>query len=82
MKRGDVIQSFNGVAVHDTNTLRNRVAEAGPGTTNELVVIRDGSEKRLSVKLDEAEPGKVGARERRRTGDEPTTPRSASRWRR
>jgi Do/DeqQ family serine protease len=58
VKRGDVIQSFNGVAVHDTNTLRNRVAEAGPGTTNELVVMRDGSEKRLSVKLDEANPAK------------------------
>jgi serine protease Do len=58
VKRGDVIQSFNGVPVHDTNTLRNRVAEAGPGTTSELVILRDGSEKRLSVKLDEANPEK------------------------
>jgi hypothetical protein len=58
VKRGDVIQSFNGVAVHDTNTLRNRVSEAGPGTTNELVVLRDNAEKRLSVKLDEANPDK------------------------
>jgi serine protease Do len=58
VKRGDVIRSFNGVAVHDTNTLRNRVAEAGPGTTSELVIVRDGSEKRLSVKLDEANPEK------------------------
>ena len=57
-KRGDVIQSFNGQSVHDTNTLRNRVAEAGPGSTAELVVLRDGSEKRLSVKLDEANPEK------------------------
>ena len=56
LKRGDVIQSFNGTPVHDTNTLRNRVAEAGPGSTAELVVLRDGSEKRLSVKLDEANP--------------------------
>ena len=58
VKRGDVIQSFNGVAVHDTNTLRNRVSEAGPGTTSELVVLRDSVEKRLSVKLDEANPDK------------------------
>jgi len=58
VKRGDVIRSFNGVAVHDTNTLRNRVAEAGPGTSSELVIVRDGSEKRLSVKLDEASAGK------------------------
>ncbi|PYR23024.1 MAG: protease Do [Acidobacteria bacterium] len=58
VKRGDVIQSFNGQPVHDTNTLRNRVAEAGPGSTAELVVLRDGSEKRLSVTLDEANPEK------------------------
>jgi len=43
VKRGDVIQSFNGQAVHDTNSLRNRVAEAGPGSTAELVILRDGS---------------------------------------
>jgi len=58
VKRGDVIQSFNEQPVHDTNTLRNRVAEAGPGSTAELIVLRDGSEKRLSVKLDEANPEK------------------------
>ena len=33
LKRGDVIESFNGQPVHDINTLRNRVAEAGPGST-------------------------------------------------
>jgi serine protease Do len=59
VKRGDVIRSFNGIAVHDTNTLRNRVAEAVPGSTSELVILRDGSEKRLSVKLDEANPDKT-----------------------
>jgi serine protease Do len=59
VKRGDVIESFNGQAVHDTNSLRNRVAEANPGTTAELVIVRDGSEKKLSVKLDEANPEKL-----------------------
>ena len=58
VKRGDVIQTFNGVAVHDTNTLRNRVAEAGPGSSADVVIIRDGAEKRLTVKLDEAAPSK------------------------
>jgi serine protease Do len=58
IKRGDVIQSFNGQSVHDTNTLRNRVAESGPGSTAEVLVLRDGNEKRLSVKLDEANPEK------------------------
>ena len=54
VKRGDVIQSFNGLPVHDTNTLRNRVAEAGPGSSADVVILRDGSEKHLTVKLDEA----------------------------
>jgi serine protease Do len=54
IKRGDVIQSFNGQTVHDTNSLRNRVASLGPGTTADVVVVRDGAEKHMSVKLDEA----------------------------
>jgi serine protease Do len=54
IKRGDVITSFNGQAVRDTNSLRNRVADAGPGTTADVVVIRDGAEKHVSVKLEEA----------------------------
>jgi len=58
VKRGDVIESFNALPVHDTNTLRNRVAEAGPGSTADVVILRDGSEKRLSVKLDEASSAK------------------------
>jgi Do/DeqQ family serine protease len=54
VKRGDVIQSFNGLAVRDTNTLRNRVAAAEPGVNADVVILRDGAEKRLSIKLDEA----------------------------
>ena len=53
LKQGDVIESFNGVQVHDLNTLRNRVAETGPGTTADVVIVRDGVEKHVSVKLDE-----------------------------
>jgi Do/DeqQ family serine protease len=62
VKRGDVIQTLNGKPVHDINTLRNRVAEAGPGSTADLVILRDGSEKTLSVKLDEANPDKLARR--------------------
>src|SRR2546428_1272162 len=58
VKPGDVIESFNGQHVTDINTLRNRVAEAGPGATAELVIVRDGAEKHVSVKLDEANPGR------------------------
>jgi Do/DeqQ family serine protease len=73
VKRGDVIQSFNGQPVHDTNSLRNRVSEAGPGSTAELVILRDGSEKRLSVKLDEASPMKSARRSDSEPGAEDKT---------
>ena len=54
VKQGDVILSFNGQAVHDMNSLRNRVADTAPGTSASVVVVRDGGERGLTVKLDEA----------------------------
>jgi len=63
LKRGDVITSFNGKVVQDTNTLRNRVAETAPGSSATVVVARDGSEKELSVKLDEAAASKRAQRD-------------------
>jgi Do/DeqQ family serine protease len=69
VKRGDVIQSFNGTPVHDTNSLRNRVAEAGAGSTAELVILRDGVEKKLSVKLDEASPERTARRRSERDSE-------------
>ena len=62
LKRGDVILSFNGQAVRDTNSLRNRVADSGPGSTAEVVINRDGAEKKVSIKLDEANPEKTARR--------------------
>ena len=62
LKQGDVIESLNGQKVTDFNTLRNRVAEAGPGATAEIVIVRDGAEKHVSVKLDEANPEKNARR--------------------
>jgi serine protease Do len=53
LKRGDVITAFNGQPVRDTNSLRNRVADAGPGSTAEVVIVRDGAERKVPVKLDE-----------------------------
>jgi Do/DeqQ family serine protease len=66
LKRGDVITTFNGQAVHDMNSLRNRVADAGPGTTAELVIVRDGAEKHVSAKLEELDARRLA----RRGGDE------------
>ena len=72
VKRGDVIKSFNGQPVHDFNSLRNRVADAAPGSSATVVVVRDGSEKTLTVKLDEATAGESRARATatRRRGDD------------
>lgn len=54
VRRGDVIRAFNGEPVHDTNALRNRVAESQPGSTATLLVVRDGAERTLTAQLDEA----------------------------
>jgi Do/DeqQ family serine protease len=54
IRRGDVIKTFNGQPVHDFNSLRNRVADSTPGSSTTVGIIRDGSEKTLNVKLDEA----------------------------
>jgi Do/DeqQ family serine protease len=53
IERGDVITSLNGESVRDMNTLRNRIADAGPGSTAQLVIVRDGKERKISAKLDE-----------------------------
>ena len=63
VKRGDVIKSFNGQPVHDINTLRNRVAESGArvdGASSSSCAT--AARRRLTVKLDEANPEQVGAR--------------------
>jgi Do/DeqQ family serine protease len=62
LKRGDVIQSFNGQPVSDINSLRNHVAETQPGSNASVVIVRDGAEKTVSVKLDEADAGRQLAR--------------------
>jgi serine protease Do len=54
IKQGDVIEAFNGQELHDYNALRNHVAEATPGSNATVKILRDGSEKTVNVKLDEA----------------------------
>jgi len=90
IKQGDVIESFNGQELHDYNALRNHVADATPGSNATVKILRDRSEKTLTVKLDEADSDKTA---RTRTGDregsddqaslgisvEPLTPQLAAR---
>ena len=90
LKRGDVIQSFNGQPVNDANSLRNRVADTAPGSKVTLVVVRDGSERSFAVTLDDAAAGQRAERADEPTaGDnnaalgvavEPLTPETASRF--
>src|SRR5262249_12304634 len=77
VKRGDIIRAFHGVALHDTNSLRNRVGEAGAGNTAELVILRDGVEKKLSVKLDEANPDRLARRGSERDSEPGTGDKTA-----
>jgi serine protease Do len=53
VKRGDVIREFNGAEVDNSTHLRNLVAEAEPGSTAHLKVLRDGKTLDLSVSLGE-----------------------------
>ena len=71
VKRGDVIVSFNGQPVTDYNALRNRVADAKPGSSAAVAIMRDGSEKTLTVKLDEASANRSA---RNSSGNSPGSP--------
>jgi serine protease Do len=62
LKRGDVIQSFNGQTVADFNSLRNHVADTPHGSSATVGIVRDGAEKTITVKLDEVDGDKQAAR--------------------
>jgi serine protease Do len=51
VKRGDVVVELDGVAVTDSNSLRNHVARLQPGSTVRLKVLRDGQAQDLTAKL-------------------------------
>jgi Do/DeqQ family serine protease len=77
LKRGDVIVSFNGSPVRDTNTLRNRVAETKPGSNASVVIARDGREQTVNVTLAEASEAR-GPRGRATSDGDDTTDNSGS----
>jgi serine protease Do len=52
IKRGDVIVLFNGQPVKDMEDLPKIVAATHPNTVVEVEVIRDGSHKKLHVKIE------------------------------
>jgi len=73
LKQGDVIQSFNGETVKDFNSLRNRVADSAPGSNATVAIVRDGSRRDVTVKLDEASADKSVRR-----GESDSTPEDQS----
>ncbi len=53
IKRGDVILSYQGRAVIDTNSFRNEIAATKPGSTVTLQVLRDGKTSDVKATLAE-----------------------------
>lgn len=59
LKEEDVILTFNGQEIDNSVELSTRVAGTSPGTNVNLKILRDGSEKSVSVKLGELTPEKT-----------------------
>ncbi len=53
IKRGDVVTEVNGEKIDTANQLRMRISLMAPGSTANLKVLHDGSEKMVAVKLGE-----------------------------
>ncbi len=51
LRRGDVVVSFAGKPVDSLPRFRNRVAASPPGSNQKIRVVRDGAEKKLTVRL-------------------------------
>ena len=88
LKRGDVILSYQGRSVVDSNSLRNEVASTRPGSTVTMKVLRDGKTTDVKATLDESQPAEGGRRstDGEREGEgrfgmtvEPLTPELAGR---
>jgi len=53
IQRGDIILAVNGKPVNDSNQLRMDISMMQPGSNVKLTVLRNGSEKQMSLKLAE-----------------------------
>jgi serine protease Do len=60
IKAGDVILSYQGRPVIDTNTLRNEIAATKPGSSVKLEILRDGTKRTLTATLDEMKASRAG----------------------
>jgi serine protease Do len=62
VKQGDVILSYQGRPVVDTNAFRNEIAATKPGSTVTLKVLRDGRTTELKATLEEMTVARDGNR--------------------
>ena len=62
VKQGDVILSYQGRPVVDTNAFRNEIAATKPGSTVTLKVLRDGRTSELKATLEEMTVARDGNR--------------------
>lgn len=70
IQRGDIILEVNGKTVNDSNQLRMDISMMEPGTDVKLTMLRNGSEKQMSLKL--AEMPTETAKAESDNGDEST----------
>ncbi|MFD2165007.1 Do family serine endopeptidase [Thalassotalea euphylliae] len=61
LKAGDVITKVNGKTVRTFSELRGKIGSIGAGKKVKLTVVRDGKEKKFTVKLKQAEATNVEA---------------------
>ena len=59
LKVGDVILRFGDVDIDNTQHLRNLVADTLPGSTEPVVVLRDGKERTFTITVGELTPDKL-----------------------
>ena len=52
VKVGDVVLAIDGQPMRNLTELRDRIGRTAPGTEVELLVLRDGKEKRIKVELE------------------------------
>ena len=68
--QGDVIVDFQGEPVKDVGSFRNRVSLTPPGSTQPLVVLRDGKSKTLEVVIGKLTKDKLIAQSPAQSADE------------
>ncbi len=72
LRDGDVITEFNGKSVKDSRHLKLQVAQAAPGTTVPVKIIRDGNSKTLNVTVKELPGSELASKKNSNNPDSPS----------